>query len=549
MSVEPKKEMLKRQVFDAQSRVDLIKQGKDHIVVDKPAPYVTRITLNREKEYRNALANETRAALFDQLQYNDQDPDCRVTIIRGSNGIFCSGYDIPDRKTALPMFTSEIDGQQQRNNVEGWFMIMDLAKPVISSVEGECLGGGMELAAACDIVLVANDAVIGYPAVRGQGLPDFQIYPWVMGHRNAMEIMLTNRQMSGEEAVERGFATASFEAAELEKKTLDFANRVAKIPGDLLAFNKRSVHRAFETMGLRANIRNGLDLEALMFKAPGAKMLVARRVTKPGEGRAPPPRPNSSQPPSVKKDAPISAPPSLIAISGPAVAAAAVSATTAAVVNNAPSTPQKQQPPAKAQAATAAVPRPSPPKPAAAASPKPTPQKVATPAAPTQAAAAKPASPKAPSAVPVAAKPAAAPPARPSSPKPAATAAPKPAAASPAPKQKPVEAKAPSEPVAQAATPTSAPIRVGPKRTEAQKSAVEPKKVSAEASQSPAPTTQTVAPKTAAPVAVSPAKKEAVASAVPVPPQIAEEYTDEDGIHIHLHDEINIHIHNEKSKL
>jgi len=83
--------------------------------------------------------------------------------------------------------------------------------------------------------------------------------------------------MSGTEAVRRRFANEAVPIGELEKRTMNFAERVAKIPSDLLAFNKKSVHRAFEAQGMRTNLRNGVDLEALMFKASGAKMLTARR--------------------------------------------------------------------------------------------------------------------------------------------------------------------------------------------------------------------------------------------------------------------------------
>jgi len=76
------------------------------------------------------------------------------------------------------------EGKFQRHVLAGWFMMMDLAKPVIAQVHGHCLAGGSELAAACDLVYCADTAKIGYPAVRSMGLPDMQIFPWLMGMRN-----------------------------------------------------------------------------------------------------------------------------------------------------------------------------------------------------------------------------------------------------------------------------------------------------------------------------------------------------------------------------
>lgn len=110
--------------------------------------------------------------------------------------------------------------------------------------------------------------------------------------------------MTGIEAAKRRFVTESVPAAELEDKTFNFAERVAKIPSDLLAFNKKSVHRAYEAMGMRTNLRNAVDLEAVMFKAAGAKMITARRgpaAQQKSAGasvpqRTPPPRPTPMPP-------------------------------------------------------------------------------------------------------------------------------------------------------------------------------------------------------------------------------------------------------------
>ena len=135
---------------------------------------------------------------------------------------------------------------------------MDMAKPIIAQVHGYCLAGGSELASACDLVFVADNAKIGYPPVRSMGLPDTQIFPWVMGMRKAMEIMLTGDTISGAEAAQSGWATRSFPEEELETKVLELASRVAKIPSDLLAFNKRSVHRAMEMKGMRTHLRSGM---------------------------------------------------------------------------------------------------------------------------------------------------------------------------------------------------------------------------------------------------------------------------------------------------
>lgn len=235
------------------------------ILVDNPGEGVQRITLNRP-EKRNALNNDLRRETFDCLQRGDADPNVSATIVRGAGPSFCAGYDLrANPMKDLPYFTSGGDGHWPRHVVQGWFGIWDLAKPVIAQVHGYCLAGGSELATACDLVYVAEDAQIGYPVVRSMSAPDMQYHPWLMGLRNAMEMMLTGDAISGVEAARMGFANRAFPPDELDARVLEIAGRVAKVPSDLQQLNKRSVHQAMEVMGARAAIQSGTYIQALGF--------------------------------------------------------------------------------------------------------------------------------------------------------------------------------------------------------------------------------------------------------------------------------------------
>jgi enoyl-CoA hydratase len=241
------------------------------IVVDTPAPRVQRITLNRP-EKRNAMDNVLRAELFRALEAADRDDAIGVCVIRGAGSCFSAGYDLTsDTRKGQPFHTAGGDGNWPRHVVQGWFDLWDLAKPVIAQVHGYCLAGGSELATACDLVYVAEDAQIGYPVVRTMSPPDMQYHPWLMGLRNAMEMMLTGDSISGVEAVRMGFANRAYPAAELDARVLAIAERVGRIPSDLQAINKRSVHRAMEIMGARAAIRAGTEIQALAFHQPTAR--------------------------------------------------------------------------------------------------------------------------------------------------------------------------------------------------------------------------------------------------------------------------------------
>jgi enoyl-CoA hydratase len=242
--------------------------GGDLVLVDEPAPHVRRITLNRP-EKRNALNHPLRGQLIAALQAADLDDDVRVSIVRGAGTCFSAGYDLGGGNEGhdYPHFTAPGEGQWPRHVTETWMGIWDLAKPVIAQVHGYCLAGGSELATGCDLVYVAEDAKMGYPAVRF-GVPDMQFHAWFLGMRAAMEMMVTGDSISGTEAVRLGWANRAFPEAELDDAVVAVAQRIAKLPPDIVQLNKRTVHRAMDIMGIRQSIRSGTELCSLGTKQP-----------------------------------------------------------------------------------------------------------------------------------------------------------------------------------------------------------------------------------------------------------------------------------------
>ena len=240
-----------------------MKKKLDYLLIEDPRPGIRRISLNRPDK-RNALCNPLREELFNSLEEADSDSEVRVIVLSGAGSCFCAGYDLSyNNKEDMPYHSSKNDGFWPRHVVEGAFKIWDLATPVIAQVHGYCLAGGTELAASCDLVYVANDAKIGYPVVRSMSPPDNQIFPWLMGMRHAMEMMLTGESIDGETAVKQGFANRSFDVDSLGEEVLKIAEKVAKVPSDLQAINKRAVHRQMEAMGMRTGIRAGTEMQAL----------------------------------------------------------------------------------------------------------------------------------------------------------------------------------------------------------------------------------------------------------------------------------------------
>ena len=237
--------------------------GFQLIEVDTVADGVRRITLNRP-EKRNAISTPLRTELLEALRAHDHDADARVTIIRGAGPCFSSGYDLGGNlMDEAPFYSAPGDGQWARQANDTWFSVWDLAKPVIAQIHGYAIAGATELASACDLVYVADDAMISYPVVRVASPPDWQYHTVLLGLRRAMELMLTGDPIDGVEAARIGFANRSFPADRLEDEVLKIAVRVAGVPSDLTQINKRSVHRAFDVWGARAAIRAGTELQAL----------------------------------------------------------------------------------------------------------------------------------------------------------------------------------------------------------------------------------------------------------------------------------------------
>ena len=224
---------------------------------------VRYLTLDRP-EKKNAISTAMRSRLLAALQSHDHDPDVRVTIIRGAGDCFSAGYDLSEGLMDDPPYHSAPgDGAWTRQASDGWISIWDLAKPVIAQVHGYAMAGATELATACDLIYVADDAVISYPVVRLASPPDWQYHEPLLGMRYAMELLLTGDGIDGHEATRIGWANRAYPAEVLEASVREIAGRIAGVATDLTQIKKRMVHRQFDVRGGRAAIRAGQEFQAL----------------------------------------------------------------------------------------------------------------------------------------------------------------------------------------------------------------------------------------------------------------------------------------------
>lgn len=228
-----------------------------------------RITLNRP-EKRNALSEALLAELNDALWSADQDTRVHCVILKAAGQDFSSGYDLGQYEKPA---AGEVDHRRGRRKIDddAWRLersqyqrmtIFDMHKPVIAQVHGRCLAGGTDLALLCDMVICADDARIGFPAVRSQGSPPNHMWLYLVGPQWAKRMLLTGDLLLGEDAQKLGLVLKSVPAASLEAEVESLADRLALIDPDLLSANKRIVNMGMELMGARTLQRLSAEMDA-----------------------------------------------------------------------------------------------------------------------------------------------------------------------------------------------------------------------------------------------------------------------------------------------
>jgi len=260
-----------------------------------------RITLNRPEKL-NAISWQMQQELRDALTAVDRDPAVHVAIIRGAGRAFSAGYDI----TPPPgQMTHAATGHSMERDI--WFLeqaqqmrmvIWDMHKPVIGQVHGYCLAGGTDLVFLCDMVLAAEDAVIGFPPVRSMGSPVGHMWTYLAGPQWAKRLLLTGDSVSGSEAERIGLVLKAVPPEQLEAEVESIAARMALIDVDLLTANKRIVNMAMELMGARTMQRMAAERDSIARQSPvvhefyrvakeqGLKTALEQRDARFGDGRA-----------------------------------------------------------------------------------------------------------------------------------------------------------------------------------------------------------------------------------------------------------------------
>lgn len=216
---------------------------------------VATVSVNRP-EKRNALNEPTRVELRAAFEEAVEDDDVRAIVLRGEGDAFISGGDL-ETLASLDMLEAmeyKATYAQGLNNY-----IASLPKPTVAAIDGYALGGGLEMALACDIRLAANDAKVGFPEVNVGIFPGgggTQRLTAVVGASVARELIYTGRIIEADEAADLGILNHLYDPDEFEASVDEFAADLASKPPVALQLAKRSIDRAVE-------LEAGLDFELL----------------------------------------------------------------------------------------------------------------------------------------------------------------------------------------------------------------------------------------------------------------------------------------------
>lgn len=270
-----------------------------------------RIIFNRP-EKMNALTRNLQRELNQALWEADNDTQVHVVILKGAGRTFSAGYDLSGAASSRAS-TTETYANAYRGRVkiddDIWGLeqgqrdrmaIFDMHKPVIAQVHGYCLAGGTDTALLCDMVIAAEDAVIGFPPTRAMGSPVAHMWTYLCGPQWAKRLLLTGDSVSGADAARIGLVMQAVPAADLEATVEALADRLCMIDPELLSANKRICNIALELMGARTVQRMAAEMDGRAHQAEavrewgrtareqGLKAALEQRDSKFGDGRASP---------------------------------------------------------------------------------------------------------------------------------------------------------------------------------------------------------------------------------------------------------------------
>lgn len=225
---------------------------------DAQHPRVARLLLNRP-ERLNAINEEMPREIRAAVEWANDDDEVHVIVVEGAGKGFCGGYDLslfgsgevdhPCQQERTP-WDPMVDYAYMKRNTEDFMSLWRSAKPTIAKVHGHAVAGGSDIALCCDLLVMAEDARIGYMPTRVWGCPTTAMWTYRLGPTRAKQLMFTGDTIDGRTALAWGLANEAVAAEALDAATMALAARIAGVPRSHLAMHKLVVNQVLLAMGL-----------------------------------------------------------------------------------------------------------------------------------------------------------------------------------------------------------------------------------------------------------------------------------------------------------
>jgi enoyl-CoA hydratase len=218
---------------------------------------IARITLNRP-EVLNAIDDDLPRELAAAVERADTDEAVHVIMLAGAGRAFCAGYDLMHyaQKDGANRYTQDMPWDPMKDytfmmrNTEQFMSLFRSKRPVICKVQGFAVAGGSDIALCSDIVIMAEDARIGYMPTRVWGCPTTAMWVYRLGAEKAKRMLFTGDKIDGREAERLGLVLKAVPAGRLDDEVDELAHRMASVPQNQLMMQKLMVNQALSNMGL-----------------------------------------------------------------------------------------------------------------------------------------------------------------------------------------------------------------------------------------------------------------------------------------------------------
>jgi len=219
---------------------------------------IARITFN-QPERLNAIGPERPGEIRKAVELANADDGVHVIVLAGKGRAFCAGYDLKHfaERTATNNLTQDMpwepmeDYRVMHQYTEDIMSLWRSLKPVVCKVQGYAVAGGSDIALACDMVVMADDARIGYPPVRVWGCPTTAMWVYRLGPEKAKRMLFTGDLITGKEAAAMGLVLESVPPEELDARVEALAQRMAGVPRTQLVLQKLVINQAVDAQGLQ----------------------------------------------------------------------------------------------------------------------------------------------------------------------------------------------------------------------------------------------------------------------------------------------------------